>query len=296
MRVSFLLSALLLAFGMPAWAQSVDPVTGAQDAPAQVAAPVSGVSAEAAVPGVDGSAQAATPNAGESAPAAGDHALSVAGFGPAEAQSIRQHFEARFPGIQVTLVRATPMAGIYEVQVGMDLLYTDASADYVLQGSLIDARARKDLTAERVEALQRVAFGNLPLDKAIKQVRGDGSRKVAVFEDPNCGYCKQLHKTLREVDNVTIYTFLFPILTADSTAKSRNIWCAADPAQAWRDWMIDGKVPAAAECGTPIQDNLTLGRKLNVQGTPALFFADGTRADGALPLDALKKKLDSLGG
>ncbi|MCZ4328337.1 DsbC family protein [Castellaniella denitrificans] len=226
---------------------------------------------------------------------AADRVLSTAPLQSDSTQAVTRTFEQRFPGIHVDAVRVTPMTGIYEVQVGMDLLYTDAQVDYVLQGSMIDAHARRDLTAERLEALQQVAFGSLPLDHAIKQVKGTGARKVALFEDPNCGYCKQLHRTLEDVDNVTVYTFLFPILTPDSATRSRNIWCAADPAKAWKAWMLDGQEPAKAECDTPIQDNLALGRKLNVQGTPALFFADGTRVNGALPLEALKKKLDALG-
>lgn len=220
--------------------------------------------------------------------------LSTATLAPEQAQAITQKFESRFPGIRVDLVRLTPMPGLYEIQVGLDLLYTDVDANYVLQGSLIDAQSRKDLTAERLEVLQQVAFSSLPLERAIKQVKGDGSRQLAVFEDPNCGYCKQLHQTLADVDNVTVYTFLFPILSADSTTKSRNIWCAADRAQAWKDWMISGKAAPEAQCDTPIEANLELGRKLKIQGTPALFFADNTRVNGALPLDALQKKLDAL--
>lgn len=211
-------------------------------------------------------------------------------------QAVQRAFEQRFPGIQVDGVRATPMTGIFEVQVGMDLLYTDIQVDYVLQGSMVDARARRDLTAERLEALQKVVFDSLPLDRAIKQVKGSGARKIAVFEDPNCRYCKQLHQTLEDVDNVTVYTFLFPILSADSSTRSRDIWCAADPAQAWKDWMLNGKDPVKAECDTPLQANLELGRKLNVQGTPALFFADGARINGAPPLDELKNKLDAQNG
>ena len=210
------------------------------------------------------------------------------------AQAVTRAFEQRFPGIQVDAVRVTPMNGIFEIQVGLDLLYADEQVNYVLQGSMIDAHARRDLTAERLAALQQVAFDSLPLDHAIKQVKGTGARQVAVFEDPNCGYCKQLHKTLEDVDDVTIYTFLFPILTADSLTRSRDIWCSADPAQAWKAWMLNGQDPVTAECDTPIQENLALGRKLNVQGTPALFFADGSRVNGALPLDALKQKLDSM--
>ncbi|MDY0308487.1 MAG: DsbC family protein [Castellaniella sp.] len=241
------------------------------------------------------SAQAAPANA--SAPARADTADRVLSTAPVQADSaaaVTRTFEQRFPGIHVDAVRVTPMNGIFEVQVGMDLLYTDAQVDYVLQGSMIDAHARRDLTAERLESLQQVAFDSLPLDQAIKQVKGTGARKIAVFEDPNCGYCKQLHRTLEDVDDITVYTFLFPILTPDSTTRSRDIWCAADRAKAWKAWMLDGQDPAKAECDTPIQANLALGRQLNVRGTPALFFADGSRINGALPLKALEKKLNEL--
>ncbi len=279
MKFSLSLGALLLCGGLSVMAQTAlaqpsgDQVLSTQ--PSGRAVP-----AESAAPARDGAA---------------DRVLSTAPAQSDSTQAVTRTFEQRFPGIHVDAVRVTPMNGIFEIQVGMDLLYTDAQVDYVLQGSMIDAHARRDLTAERLEALQQVAFGSLPLEHAIKQVKGTGARKVAVFEDPNCGYCKQLHRTLDDVDDVTVYTFLFPILTPDSATRSRDIWCAADPAKAWKAWMLDGKEPAKAECDTPIQDNLTLGRKLNVQGTPALFFADGTRVNGALPLEALKKKLDALG-
>lgn len=209
-----------------------------------------------------------------------------------EESSIRKAFESRFPGIKVDSVRISPMPTIYEVQVGMDLLYTNATADYVLQGSLIDAKERRDLTAERLEQIQKVAFNSLPLDNAIRQVKGTGEHVFAMFEDPNCGYCKQLHKSLQEIDNTTIYTFLFPILTPDSNTKSRDVWCSDDPAKAWHEWMVNGVKPAFAECETPIDANLELGRKLKVQGTPALFFPDGSRVNGALPLEQLKLKFN----
>jgi thiol:disulfide interchange protein DsbC len=238
-----------------------------------------------------------TPNASPVPGAAGDAQVLSTQAAPTaqQTQTITKAFETRFPGIHVDGVRLTPMSGLFEVQVGLDLLYTDAQVNYVLQGSLIDAKARRDLTAERLEVLQQVAFDSLPLDHAIRQVKGTGARKVAVFEDPNCGYCKQLHHTLQDVDNVTVYTFLFPILAPDSSTKSRDIWCSADPAKAWKAWMVDGQLPPTAECDTPIQDNLALGRKLKVQGTPALFFADGGRVNGALPLEALKQRLDAQG-
>lgn len=275
MKYSLSLAGILLCGSLAVQAQPADQVLGTQ--PARYAASAAGV-----VTATGGASSAADAVVTATAPA------------PEQVQAITQAFTQRFPGIQVDAIRLTPVNGLYEVQVGLDLLYTDAQVDYVLQGSLIDAKARRDLTAERLEALQQVAFASLPLDRAIRQVKGTGERKVAVFEDPNCGYCKQLHRTLEDVDNITVYTFLFPILTPDSVSRSRNIWCAADPAKAWKAWMLDGEQPAAADCPTPIQDNLALGRKLNIQGTPAMFFADGSRVNGALPLDALKKKLDAL--
>jgi thiol:disulfide interchange protein DsbC len=207
---------------------------------------------------------------------------------------VKKAFEKRFPGIGVEAVNTTPFPDLYEVQIGMDLLYTNAKVDYILQGSLIDAKARTDLTAERMEKLSAVDFASLPLDLAVKQVKGDGSRMMAVFEDPNCVYCKRLHQSLRELDNTTVYTFLFPILSPDSETKARDVWCAKDPAKAWSDWMLNGKTPAEAQCDTPVETVLELGRKLMVQGTPAIFFADGSRVNGALPLEDLKAKLDTL--
>lgn len=209
-------------------------------------------------------------------------------------ETVRKSFQERFPGIDIVVVKRTRFPGLFEVQIGMDLLYTDGNVDYLMQGSLIDAKSRTDLTAERLEELSRVSFSSLPLDLAIKQVKGDGSRQIAVFEDPNCGYCKRLHQTLKDVDNITVYTFLFPILSPDSTVKARNIWCAKDQAATWRNWMLEGKAPPEADCETPVETVLALGKKLMVQGTPAIIFADGSRVNGALPLDALKQKLDSV--
>jgi len=217
-----------------------------------------------------------------------------ASLGDSTLDGIRKAFEAQFPGVTVDGVRPTPYGGLYEVQIGMDVVYTDAKVDYVLQGSLIDAGTRADLTAARLAKLAEVPFGSLPLDLAIKQVKGNGARKMAIFEDPNCGYCKQFHHTLQQVDNTTVYTFLFPVLSPDSAVKARDVWCAKDRARTWTDWMVDGKTPPSATCATPIDKILALGRKLMVQGTPAIIFADGSRVNGALPLDALREKLDTL--
>ena len=209
-------------------------------------------------------------------------------------ESIRKGFAERFPGIEIAEVNSTPFPGLFEVQIGMDLLYTDVNVDYILQGSLVDAKTRRDLTAQRLEQLSQISFDALPLELAVKQVKGNGARKMAIFEDPNCGYCKRLHQTLKEVDNTTVYTFLFPILSPDSEIKARNIWCAKDQAATWRAWMLDGKTPPDANCATPVDTVLALGKKLMVQGTPAIIFADGSRVNGALPLDDLQRKLNAL--
>ncbi len=206
-------------------------------------------------------------------------------------EQVRKGFEQRFPGLDISEVSPTPFPGLFEIRIGTDLLYVDGKVEYVLQGSLIDAKTRSDLTAQRIAKLSEVDFDTLPLENAIKQVRGDGSRRIAVFEDPNCGYCKLFHKTLTGVDNITVYTFLFPILSPDSHVRSRNIWCASDSAAAWQQWMLEGKSAPTAECQTPIEANLTLGRELMVTGTPAIFFADGSRVNGAVPADALEERL-----
>lgn len=225
-----------------------------------------------------------------------DKVLSTTGNDPDGAvvistEQVRKGFEERFPGLGVTEVSSTPFQGLFEIRIGTDLLYVDEEVNYVLQGSLIDAKSRRDLTAQRIAALSEVDFESLPLEDAIKQVKGDGSRQIAVFEDPNCGYCKLLHQNLEKIDNVTVYTFLYPILSQDSHVRSRNIWCADDHAAVWKDWMVNGKQPAVAECETPIEANLALGRGLMVTGTPAIFFADGSRVNGALPVEALEEKL-----
>lgn len=208
-----------------------------------------------------------------------------------ELQAVHDAFVKRFDAEDVVMVRRTPFKDLYEIQINTGLLYADARVNYVMDGTLIDAAKRVDLTQARMEQLAMETAGSLPFEAAIKQVKGDGKRWVAIFEDPNCRYCKQLRRTLEDLDDVTIYTFLYPILSEDSHEKSRNLWCAPDRQQALDDWMLRGKAPARAECDTPIRQVLTLGRQLMVQGTPAIFFDDGTRVSGALPLDRIQARL-----
>jgi thiol:disulfide interchange protein DsbC len=155
---------------------------------------------------------------------------------------------------------------------------------------VLDAKSREDLTAKKRDELLRVDFKSLPLDQAVKIVRGDGSRTLVTFEDPNCGFCKKLYRDLAGLKNVTIYTFLYPILSQDSHEKARAIWCAKDRVKAWDDLMRNGKAPAAAaaDCKDPLQQTVELGRKLEVTGTPTLVFTDGRRMPGAVPLERVE--------
>ena len=211
----------------------------------------------------------------------------------AQDAAIRKTLAERIPQLsQIDEVRQTPMKGLYEVRVGTDVFYTDASGNYLIQGELIDTRARRNLTEDRITRLTAIDFKALPLQDAITIVHGKGERKLAVFEDPNCGYCKRFEKDMQNVDNVTVYLFLYPILSPDSAEKSRNIWCAKDQAGAWDDYMLRDKAPTAASCDTAaLQRNLAFGRKHKITGTPTLIFADGTRVPGAIGAQDVEKRL-----
>jgi len=196
------------------------------------------------------------------------------------------------PGIKADAVRKSGALNLYEVQIGGDILYTDEKATYLFNGDILDVKAKKNLTEERKQKLSQVKFSDLPLDLAVKQVKGNGKRVLVTFEDPNCSYCRKLAKELQSVNDVTVYTFLYPILSPDSNEKSKNIWCATDRAKAWNDLMIDGKQPASANCSHPTDKVVALGRKLNIRGTPAMIFADGSRTPGYMPAAMLEKALD----
>jgi thiol:disulfide interchange protein DsbC len=224
--------------------------------------------------------------------------LAVAAFSEtSEEATIKKLIEARLgDSLQVHSVKKTPYGGLYEVRTGNDILYTDNKADYLFSGHVIDTRTRKDFTRERLEEISRIKFSDLPLDLALKMVKGDGKRVIAVFEDPNCGYCKHFRRTLSEMQNITVYTFMYNILAPDSAVKSRNIWCSANHAHAWDDWMLEGKAPAAApeKCIAPNEKVLALGQKVGVNSTPTIFFTDGSRGVGAPDGNALEAKLGSL--
>lgn len=192
----------------------------------------------------------------------------------------------------ISSVSSTAVPGIYEVRVERNVFYTDEKADYVFNGHIIDVSKKFDKTQERLEQLNRIDFKKLPLNDALKIVRGDGSKKLVIFEDPNCGYCKKLEADLKEVGNSTIYVFLYPVLGAGSMEKSKKIWCAKDNAQAWEDWILEAKAPADGTCNTAAIDrNLTLGRSIGVNGTPGIFYEDGTRTEGAMPTETIVARM-----
>lgn len=212
----------------------------------------------------------------------------------AQEATIRKNLTERLPNLpKIDEISKTPMPGLFEVRFnGTDLFYTDAQGNFLLQGSLIDTRSRVDLTEQRVNKLTAIAFADLPIKDAFTLVRGNGKRKMAVFEDPNCGYCKRFERDLAKIDNVTVHLFLYPILGADSVEKSRNIWCAKDKGKAWTDWMIQDMSPPEARCDTAALDrNVEFGRKARITGTPTIIFADGSRVPGAIPADRIEKFL-----
>lgn len=219
---------------------------------------------------------------------------------PAQEATIRKNLAERIPQLpKIDEVSKTPMAGVFEVRVnGAELYYTDAEGNYLIQGNLIDLRQRRNLTEERQEKLSSVNFDTLPLKDAFTVVRGNGKRKVAVFADPNCGYCKRFERDLEKVSDITVYTFLYPILSPDSTEKSKNIWCAKDRARVWQDWMLRDQAitPAPAPgCDTAaISRNVELGRKYRITGTPTLIFADGSRVPGAITTQQIEKQLSTV--
>ncbi|MBK9439941.1 MAG: DsbC family protein [Comamonadaceae bacterium] len=226
-------------------------------------------------------------------------ALLVATAAGAQEATIRKNLLERIPQLQkIDEVSKSPIAGLYEVRVnGADIYYTDAEANYLVQGSLIDTKLKRNLTEERVDKLTAIAFDALPLKDAFTIVRGNGKRKLAVFEDPNCGYCKRFEEGMQKVNNVTVYMFLYPVLGPGSVEKSKNIWCAKDKGKAWNDWMLSDVEPANAKCDTQAIDrNMALGKKHKISGTPTLLFSDGTRVPGAIGAEQVEQHLAQVAG
>jgi len=212
-----------------------------------------------------------------------------------ELAAVKQALEAKFPGAPISNVSRSPYFGLFEAHLDDRMLYTDGKVNYVIVGSVYDTATRTNLTEQRMKRLNRIAWDSLPLELAIKKVKGDGSRKLAIFSDADCPYCKRLEAEMKGLDNVTIYTFLFPIdqLHPDSARKSAMIWCSPDRIKAWDEWFDSGTLPDnAGDCATPIAQTALLGQKYHVNATPTLVFADGSITPGALPLDRLEVEMN----
>lgn len=211
----------------------------------------------------------------------------------AQQAALLARLKARLPQVPIDAVSTTPYPSLFEVRSGHQLFYTDADANYLLAGSLVDIQTRKNLTAARREELGRIQFSSLPLDHAIRITRGNGQRKLAVFTDPDCPYCRRLEAELAKLDNVTVYNFLYPVtdLHPDAAHKAARLWCAKDAAAAWGKWMTARVLPAVRNCNTPVAANLALARLLAIDGTPTLFFEDGARVTGVLPAARIEARL-----
>ncbi len=223
----------------------------------------------------------------------------ILSIGIAHAQSeqqIRSDLQKKIgSNTKIKSVSPSPIPGIYEVLVGSEVFYTDANSKYLIQGEIIEIATGKNITEQKQADLNRIKWSELNPSNALKVVRGNGSRQMAVFSDPNCGYCKRLEKSLQQLDNVTIYTYLIPILSPDSAQKSKQIWCSADPQKTYIDWMVNGIAPSGkSDCTTPLDKNMALAKTYGITGTPTIFFTDGSRFPGAVQITDIEKKFNSL--
>ena len=214
----------------------------------------------------------------------------------ADEMSVKKAVEAAYPKFKVESVTKTPYAGLYEVFMGGQIVYTDEKMSFLIaEGRLVDPKTKKDITGERMEELTKIDFSSLPLEQAIKVVKGNGSRKLVVFSDVDCPYCKRLEQNeLSNVTDVTIYTFLYPIeqLHPDAAAKSKLIWCANNRVKAWEDWIFNNQLPkASGTCEVPLEKIGQLARKIGVTSTPTLIFSDGKRMLGAQPYKEIERAM-----
>lgn len=224
-------------------------------------------------------------------PAAAKAAASETG----DTATIKKLMEEKFPGASISNIVKSPYAGLYEVQFDDQLVYTDAKVSYVFVGAMYDASSKRNLTEEKMRKLTRVAWDSLPLDLAMKKVKGNGQRKLVVFADADCPFCARLENELKNVDNVTIYTFVYPIdqLHPDAARKTRLIWCAPDRVAAWDAWFETKALPDnKGDCDTPLDKTYALGQKLRINATPTLVFADGSMIPGALPAPRLEAEIN----
>lgn len=209
--------------------------------------------------------------------------------------SVKKAFETRYPDIKVENITRAAFGNLWEIYAGGDIIYTDDKVTFLIIGTMVDAKTRENITEARLRKLTAINFADLPTEQAIKTVIGNGSRKLAVFSDPYCGYCKRFEPDILGLKDVTIYTFLYPIIRAESVPVSKKVWCSKDRVKAWQDLMLRSIDPTAGEtCKNPIDDVVSLGRRLRVTGTPTTFFEDGERVAGALTRDVIENKFAAI--
>ena len=220
-------------------------------------------------------------------------------LGLADDAAIRRALEPKLGGAKIEGIQPAPIAGLFEVRFrasdGMRLVYTDAQGTYVLQGSLFEVDSGRDLTEERMRKLSAIKFESLPFDQAVKIQRGNGRRVLAMFSDPYCPACKQFEQNLQQIDDVTVYVFMYPVIRPELVAQSKAVWCAPDRSTAWLDLALRGKTPPEAKCDTPLDKILVLGRSLGVNATPTLYLANGEKISGGLAAADLRDMLDQAG-
>lgn len=213
-------------------------------------------------------------------------------------KEIRKALQDKFPGMEVSAVAKTPYGGLYEVVVDGQVAYMTADGQYLVLGNIIDLQSKRNLTALRNAKLMEVKWSTLPLDLAIKEVKGDGSRKLAIFSDADCPYCRKLEPELEKLNNVTIYTFLYPVegLHPGAVPTSKKIWCEKDRLKAWKAYMLKGEEPKAkGDCPNPVDETVELGTKLRVSGTPTIILENGQRIPGYVQANKLDQLLTAAG-
>ena len=226
--------------------------------------------------------------------------ITISQFACADESSLKKKIEAAYPKFKVESVVKTPYSGLYEVFMGGQIVYTDEKLTFLIaEGQLVDPKTKKNITGERLAELTKIDFNSLPLDKAIKVVKGNGSRKIAVFSDVDCPFCKRLEQNeFSHMTDITIYTFLYPLeqLHPNAAEKSKLIWCADDRVKAWNDWVFNNKLPkSAGNCDVPLEEVGELARKVGVASTPTLIFSNGKRMMGAQPYQTIEETMQAIG-
>ncbi len=212
----------------------------------------------------------------------------------ANPEVIKKEFEKKYTEVKVDRVTKAGYGDLWEIYAGGEIIYTDEKVSYLIIGTLVDVASKQNVTEARLQKLTAIKFADLPFEHSIKLVRGNGARKMAIFEDPNCGYCKKFEQDVNSLDNITAYIFPYPILAQDSTDKSKAVWCSPDRLKAWQDLMLRERQPTAkGTCENPIDKIVAVGRSLRITGTPTTFFEDGERIAGILPKDKMEAKLVS---